>query len=161
MEASPETEMEIPAPSKRKMSRRSRILAVFIIMFYLILLTSVVLYVYTLPRVPPPETEIHFVKSINSTAYIWTITAILGGEKPLKSDFYVQLKGNGSGTFIIATESLTHASGTHGFNYVPASSGEYLAAGDVFSLSKDYLQGTTIALVTAGATGQYYILTVN
>ena len=157
MEASPETETEISAPAKRKMSRQSWNLIASIIVLCLIVIALPVLF--SRPGDGPPEPFISFTESTNSTVYTWTITAI-GGNWPLKSDFYVQLKGDGSAVFIIATESLINASGTHGFKYTPASSGIYLAVGDVFSLSKDYSQGTTIALVSAEATSQYYIFTV-
>jgi flagellin-like protein len=94
------------------------------------------------------------------TNYTWTITAFEGGRSVFKSDVYVQLRANETSTFLIMTEPLSNATGTHGFTYLSATSGNYLGVGDVFSLSKDYTQGTTITLVNSDASGQYCALTV-
>ena len=71
----------------------------------------------------------------------------------MKSEVYVQLKNTSS--FIILTESLISASGTHGFGYASASQGGYISIGDVFSLSKNYGPGSSITLVTSSGSWQY------
>jgi flagellin-like protein len=93
------------------------------------------------------------------TDYFWTITTFEGGKSVYKSDVYLQLRVNGTSTFLIMTELLSNASGTHGFKYLSATTGNYLGVGDVFTLSKNYLQGTTITLVNADASGQFCIMT--
>ena len=91
--------------------------------------------------------------------YSWTLTAISGGRSVLKTDVYVQLR-NSSDNFLIQTTPLATADGTHGFKYKAASTGDFIGVGDIFSLSRDYTQGTVLTLVTAGATGQYAMLTI-
>jgi len=153
------SEPAVTVATKRKMSSRRKIIDSIIVVL-MIGLVSISIYFIPSPPYVGGINTIHTYKSSTLTTYTWTVTAIGGTNYILKSDVYVQLKGNGSSMFIIATESLTDASGTHGFNYTPAFSGNYLAAGDVFSLSKDYLQGTTIILVPPPAIGQYCVLTV-
>jgi ribosomal protein L40E len=99
------------------------------------------------------------VKGTTADTLTWTITAISGGASVLRSDVYVQLR-NASGDYVIATEPMTVASGTHGFNYAAASAGNYISVGDVITLSDDYAVGSVIYLVTAGAVGQYAVLSV-
>jgi len=157
-----ETDLNEPiatVAAKRKMSNKRKIIASMIVVLMIGLVSTTIYLIPSQPYVGGIDT-IYTHKNSTLTTYTWTVTAIGGTNYILKSDVYVQLKGNGSSTFIIATESLTDASGTHGFKYTPAFSGNYLAAGDVFSLSKDYLQGTTIILVPPPATGQYCVLTV-
>jgi len=91
--------------------------------------------------------------------YTWTVTAISGGRTVLKTDVYIQLR-NSTDNFIIQTTPLTTADGTHGFKYKAASSGDFIGVGDIFSLSRNYTQGTVLTLVTPGATGQYAMLTI-
>jgi hypothetical protein len=56
---------------------------------------------------------------------------------------------------------LTSASGTNGFNYTSTSNGEYIALGDIFSLSKtQYAQGSQIILVAHNGWSEYCVLTV-
>lgn len=95
--------------------------------------------------------------SSGPTDYMWAITTFEGGKSVFKSDVYVQLRANG--TFIMLTEPLINASGTHGFKYIAATNGDYLGVGDVFTLSKDYPVGTTITLVNAEASAHYCVLT--
>jgi hypothetical protein len=89
-------------------------------------------------------------KSTTLTATTWTITNISKGVSILKNNVYIQLR-NESG-LIIDNESLTTASGTHGFLYFSTTgiTGPYISVGDIFSLSKDYAQGSTIALMPTG-----------
>jgi len=93
-----------------------------------------------------------------ATQYIWTV--ITTSAPIQKSDVFVQLKVNGTSTFLISTVLLTTASGGHGFVYSAAGSGTTIGAGDVFALDKAYLQGTTLNLVTQGGTGTYATFTV-
>jgi len=164
MEASPETETEITVPAKRKMSRRAKIilltlLAISLIVLALVLYEVVMIYIYSQPSGPGAIVPVISVtKSSNATTWTWAITAIGGVGSILKSNVYVQLK-NASG-FIIGNEPLTVASGTHGLNYYSISTGDHIAVGDVFTLSRDYLQGCSITLVTAAASGHYCVLTV-
>lgn len=97
-------------------------------------------------------------RSTTATDWVFTVTAISGGRTILQSDVYVQLK-NSTG-FVITTEPLLNASGTHGFKYVPGNSDAFLEVGDVFLLSKDYTVGTIIMFVNPTATGQYALITV-
>jgi len=94
----------------------------------------------------------------DSNNYTWTVTAISGARSVLKSDIYVQLS-NSTG-FVITTELLSTASGTHGFKYISGSTGDYAGVGDKLSLSRSYGQGTTLNLVTPSGTGQYAALTI-
>ena len=73
------------------------------------------------------------------------MTDITVGYAIVKSEVYVQLK-NASG-LVITSETLSYASGTHGFNYVAVSQGDYIAIGDVFSLSKDYSSGSVLYIL--------------
>jgi flagellin-like protein len=101
-------------------------------------------------------------KGSTSNAVTWTVSAISGGAQILKTDVYVQVKYASNGTFAIQTVALATASTTHGMTYSAASSGNYISVGDTFALSKTagYAQGDTMTLVqTAGATGQYCVLT--
>ena len=96
--------------------------------------------------------------STTATQYVWTVVTT---SAPIqKSDIFVQLKPNGTATFLISTVLLTTASGTHGFVYSAAGSGTTIGAGDVIALSKDYAQGTVINLVTPGGAGTIATLTV-
>jgi flagellin-like protein len=90
---------------------------------------------------------------------LWILTAISGGRTVLKNDVYVQLWNETDG-FIILTEPLASASGTHGFKYTAASSGDYISVGDIFALSRNYLTGCKLTLVNPDASGQYSALTV-
>jgi len=132
---------------------------IVIVIIALLIIGLIIAYFPWLPPDPGPQLPpIVTVKSSDINNYIWTVTTIGAGSPILKSDIYVQLK-NASG-YVIQTEGLTTISGTHGFNYVPASSGIYISAGDVFSLSRDYAVGSKIFLVDAPASGYYTILTV-
>jgi len=93
-------------------------------------------------------------KSTDNLNTVWTVVAIAGGSHPLLIiDVYVQMQ-NETG-FIITTEPLLNASGTHGFKYAQASAGDYLGVGDTFSLDKAYTQGCKITLVNPSATVLY------
>lgn len=157
--------MEIQAPSKRKMSKRAKIIlfaflaiSLFVVasFFYVIIMD----WIYSQPADPgplPPAISAH--RSSNATSWTWTITAIGSSAPVLKSDVYVYVR-NASTGFIISPQPLTAASGTHGFTYSAVSSGNYISAGDVFGLSKAYIQGSTIGLVTPDVVGTYALLTV-
>jgi hypothetical protein len=103
-------------------------------------------------------------KSGTNNYYVWTVDAITGGGSILKSDIYVQLK-NESG-FVISTEpmltigSVQGCNGTHGFSFVPASTGNYIGVGDSFLLDKAYTTGCTITLVTPSGSSLYGVFTV-
>lgn len=107
---------------------------------------------------PPPV--IAFTPSHTSTEYLWTLTSIGSGRMVFKTDVFVQLK-NESG-FVITTEPLLSASGTHGFRYTSSGAPgyEYLSAGDVIGLDKAYGPGCFINLVNPAGTGQYAALYV-
>jgi len=130
-----------------------------ILMVAITVVLAAVLYVMVLNFIIPhaPGTLIGTAPGSNANDHTWSVIA-LGSGSVLQSDVYVQLK-NASG-FVIQTELLTTASGTHGFGYQAATSGDYIAVGDVFTLSKAYAQGTTITLVNSDATTQYCVLTV-
>lgn len=110
------------------------------------------------PNSSPPIIGLNF--SSGATDYVWTVTTISQATAVQQSDIYVQLKANGSITFVIATIKLADCNGLHGFLYAPATTGTTISAGDVFVLSKNYQPGTTISLVTPGALGLYCIMTV-
>jgi len=103
-------------------------------------------------------------KTTNSTAYIWTVVKITGDAQVQISDVYVQLKAAGSATFAIQTAQLGTTGvgdGTLGFTYSQAKAGTTIAVGDTFVLLKaSYNTGSTLKLVTNGATGEYATLTV-
>jgi len=133
-----------------------------ILMVAITVVLAAVLYVMVLGIGGPGTTvpAVGTTKATDANNNTWTISAIGGGASVLKSDVYVQLS-NASG-FVITTELLSLASGTHGFTYSSASgaAGLYLQVGDSFKLSKTYTTGCKITLVTAGAAGQYAVLTV-
>jgi hypothetical protein len=120
---------------------------------------AAVLYVMVLAFIiPPPQGGlIGTVPDSDANNHLWRVIAF-GSDPVLRSDVYVQLM-NASG-FVIQTELLSSAAGTHGFGYQASTVGDYIAVGDVFSLSRAYDQGTTITLVNLGATTQYCILKV-
>jgi len=130
-----------------------------ILMVAITVVLAAVLYVLVLNLIIPPVVGsiIGTVPDSEANNHVWRVTA-LSGEPVLRSDVYVQLK-NASG-FVIQTELLSAAVGTHGFGYQAASAGDYIAVGDVFTLSKTYAQGSTITLVNLGATTQYCVLKV-
>jgi flagellin-like protein len=130
-----------------------------ILMVAITVVLAAVLYVMVLAFIitPPGGGVIGTVPDSDANNHLWRVTA-LGSDPILRSDVYVQLK-NESG-FVIQTELLSVAVGTHGFGYQAASTGDYVGVGDVFTLSRVYTQGTTITLVTLGATSQYCVLTV-
>jgi len=144
---------------RRRISISKKMLLVLLIPVFLILATSSY-YVLAVPQPyyggsygPISVTN----KISNESSWFWYINSIVDG--PIfKSDVYVQLK-NASG-FVINGESLENASGTHGFKYVQAFSGNHLSSGDLFSLSRDYPQGCTITLITPFGIGKYCIMTV-
>jgi len=110
----------------------------------------------------PPQTTTVFgiVKSSTATKYVFTVTAISGGSPVLKTDVYVLVK-NATGSVTISTVQLGTATGTDGFNYTSASSGQYISVGDVFTLDRTlYAVGSTLTLVTASGANQYCIMTI-
>ena len=111
---------------------------------------------------------ITFNKTTTTDSYVWTVVKVSGDAKVQTTDVYVQLKGNGTSTFIIQTLALGAADGTtgpvgqggHGFTYSKATTLTTISVGDTFTLSKNYGAGTTCRLVTNGATGEYATLTI-
>jgi len=103
-------------------------------------------------------------KSSDDHNIVWTVSAIAGSHAVLRIDVYIQLM-NESG-FVIQTEPLISqgatpgCSGTHGFNYTPASAGNSIGVGDIFIIDKAYNQGCSLTLVTPGATALYVKFTV-
>ena len=130
-----------------------------ILMVAITVVLAAVLYVMVLTFILPPGggSVIATVPDSEANNHTWRVTA-LSGASVLRSDVYVQLK-NASG-FVIQTELLSVAVGTHGFGYQAASTGDYIAVGDVFTLSKAYTQGATITLVNSNAVTQYCVLEV-
>lgn len=130
-----------------------------ILMVAITVVLAAVLYVLVMALIiiPPGGGVIGTVSDSDASNHLWRVTA-LSSNPVLRSDVYVQLK-NASG-FVIQTELLSVAAGTHGFGYQAASTGDYIAVGDVFTLSKTYNQGSTITLVNLGATTQYCVLKV-
>jgi len=157
------SDREIPA-AKKKWSRRKKvaITAYSSIVIFLILF-SVLLYLLIPNESPPlPGPYLQTAKSSTGTDVIWTVMYVSGGSSILKSEVYVQVK-NASGYFVIATELLGSASGTHGFSYnsITGASGLKISVGDVFNLNKTmYPLGSMIILVTSGSTHQYCVMTV-
>ena len=167
--------IRLPAPSKTKSGEKSIVHSILTLRrrisiskkTLLVLLIPVILilatFSYYVLAVPQPYYGGSYGpinttgKMSNETIWFWYINSIVDGPI-LKSDVYVQLKN--ASDFVINGESLENASGTHGFKYVPAHSGNDLSNGDLFSLSRDYLQGCTITLVTPFEMGKYCILTV-
>ena len=155
---------EIPTVPKKKWSKQKKVaitayssIVIFLIFF------SVLLYLLT-PNdlTPPPGPYLQTTKSSTATDTTWTVFYISGGSSILKSDVYVKVK-NASGLFMIATERLGSASGTHGFSYdsTTGASGLKISVGDVFSLNKTmYSLGSTIILFPSDATHAYCVLTV-
>jgi len=150
---------QIPPKSKSD-SKIILIIAIVVIAVVVVpIVMSAILYVMVLGVGPGPQNTATLSTVRGSTAlnYTWTITAISGGASVLRSDVYVQLKNSSS--FIIYTESLNSASGTHGFGYMSASYGSYMSIGDVFTLSKNYGPGSSITLVTSSGSWQYAAMT--
>ncbi len=146
MEASPEAETENQVPTNKGRSRWGKFI-ILSILITAILIASILYYAVISfspdPRLPP---NIYLSMSSNTTDWIFTVAGISYSHAPLlKSAVYVQLD-NGSG-YVILNEQLTAASGSHGFNYFPNSSGDYVTIDDVFTISKDYAYGS-LNLVT-------------
>jgi len=130
------------------MSRRLKIAIASIIVITVIVLAIVVVYPKPFGWIDEPSMiVIGTSKGSTATNWTWTIMAITAGMQISRSDINIQLK-NASG-FVINMEPLSAASGTHGFNYLNYTSGDYLSPLDVFSLSKDYAVGSKINLITS------------
>jgi hypothetical protein len=146
MEASSETKLETQVPANKGRSRWGRFITPSILIA--VILIASILYITVAsyspyPRLPP---YVYLSNSSNTTDWIFTVTEIPYSHTPiLKSKVYVQLH-NQSG-YVIYNEQLTAASGSHGFNYLPNSSGDYVTVGDVLTISKEYAQGG-LSLVT-------------
>jgi len=161
MEASLESETEIPVPAKKKISRRVGIIIISLIVIASIIAVSI--FIYMMPTGPPPyniglNPQLITQKMNDGNNYVWVVQSLAGSNHLLKNDVYVWLK-NESG-FIIMAEPLTSASGTHGFEYVAANSGNNISIGDTFKLSRDYAVGSKIYLGNEAASGNYAILNV-
>jgi len=155
---------EEPVAPKKKWSRRKKV-AITAYSFIVIFLIGFTFLLYLLTPNdfgPPQGPYLQAAKSSTATDTTWTVVNIAGGSSILKSEVYVQLK-NADGLFVIASELLDSASGTHGFSYdsITGASGLKISVGDVFSLNKTmYLLGSTIILVPPDATHAYCDLTV-
>jgi len=136
-----------------------------ILMVAITVVLAAVLYVMVLGIGGPGTTvpAVGTTKGTTATTYTWTITAIGSGASILKSDVYMQIK-NGTTGLITTQTTLLATTASAGFTYSPASAGTYISVGDILSLAKTgpyaYAQGSTVTLVTAGAAGQYAVLTV-
>jgi len=152
----PKAKVIIPAITKRKWSALKKMfVSSIVIVFILIALT--VLYIIIPPPYPDMVPPIPTNKDNSATSTTWTVWS-KGLTPILKSDVYVSLWNESS--WVISREPLLIASGTHGFNYASNSTGLYITAGDVFSLSKDYAIGSEISLVTENGMAAYATLTV-
>jgi flagellin-like protein len=128
-----------------------------ILMVAITVVLAAVLYVMVLAFIlPQTGGTIGTFPDTDANNHVWRVTALTGSI--LRSDVFVQVK-NASG-FIIQTELLTTAAGTHGFGYQAATTGDYIAVGDTFTLSKAYTQGSSITLVNSDAKLQYCVLEV-
>jgi hypothetical protein len=159
MEASPGTERL--APAKRKLGRQGKIIVSCIVIA--LIASSVVTAVYLVQSSVGVGCGCATIISMNksSDAEHWTFT-IAGVSPPqvLKNDVRVQLT-NASGWFVINNESLTVASGTHGFSYIPASSVDQMSVGDVFILNKTtFGAGSTLRIISGDGTTTYADYTV-
>lgn len=150
---------ETPALPKKWWSKRKKIIASTIPVILIVLLAW---YVTSPKGITSCEPGMGATEHSTATNYTFTISYMrtCGSPAPLKSDVYVQVK-NAIGIMAIYTTQLASASGTQGFNYTPASTGDRLSVGDVFSLDRTlYAYGSTIALVMADGMGQYAIFQV-
>lgn len=132
-----------------------------ILMVSVSVVLAAILYVMSTNVVDPSASVTPMVstsRTTDNTNIVWTVVAIAGSHAVLRTDVYIQLQ-NESG-FIIQTEPLLNASGTHGFKYTEANSGDYLSVGDMFSLDKAYTTGCKLTLVTPSATSLYGQMTV-
>jgi flagellin-like protein len=136
-----------------------------ILMVAITVVLAAVLYVMVLGIGGPGSVTptIAMTRSTTATQWVYTVTAISGATAIQQSDVFVQLKGNGTSTFLIQTVLLSTATGSHGFVYSAASAGTTISVGDVFTLLKSpsgYTTGTVLTLVTTGAGGQYGTWTI-
>jgi flagellin-like protein len=133
-----------------------------ILMVAITVVLAAVLYVMVLGIGGPGSVTptIAAIRSTTATSYVYTVTAISGASAIQQTDVAVQLKGNGTSTFLIQTETLANAEGMAGFHYSAAGSGTTISVGDVFTIPKTYAAGTTLTLVTLTASGQYGTWTI-
>jgi FlaG/FlaF family flagellin (archaellin) len=156
------TSEPIKQPSERSTRHGPKKITVVVAVIVTILAVLAVFIYVIFFEFPAPSMyqRIGTIKDSTATATTWAVSQIFTSDRgPIsKSDVYVTLK-NASG-FIMQNESLAAASGTHGFLYQPVNAGDYISLGDVFSLSKNYQQGSSIELTTWDAKGQYAFLSV-
>lgn len=161
MEASPDS--ELPAPAKRKFSRRSKIIIVSSIFIVLIVIAGIWIYVINLGisgcgcGIPP----IAMSKGSTTSNYTFTVVAVGGGEQIKLSDIYIVVQ-TADGTVIPGTKlSSFIANGSvyyHGVNFYDPnmSPNDYLSVGYTICIDKiKYASGVGIGLFTKDGDVQY------
>jgi CRISPR-associated DxTHG motif protein len=138
------------------------------VILYLIIVTSlIIISVIIMSFFPGNLTsgnrlpQISTNKSNNTAVTTWTVTSISKGyanNSILKADTYVYVK-NATGDYTIQKILLSKATGTHGFNYIPITTSEYILIGDIFSLDRAmYNQGSMLILTEGGSTDYSYCI---
>lgn len=151
----------IPRHETYHWQRAKRDMIISIIILSLIALPIVIEAISPTPQYHPYSGAYFAANEYSTEATTeWVITSISSGSSVLRSDVFVQVKDANS-VIRIATIELALASGTCGFNYTPASAGNFIVVGDEFSLDRAlYSNGSTITLVNEVASFQYCRLTV-
>jgi len=160
----PQDEVQDPA-AKKKWSKRARIIMSSTAISLMVIIALLILTVMNMgvgnscACVTP---TINTNKVANATTVCWTVDNISGGALILKSDVNVWLKAS-SGIATISGIVLLNVTSTQGFMYIPASTGDYISVGDVFSLdSIMYSHGSTLTLMPSPTSinANYCVLTV-
>ena len=167
MEASQETEAEIPAAAKRKWIKRNKIIVMSSITISSLVMLMAIWAVMSLSvnNSCACASIITLIRGSDANNWTFTIDGLSSTDghnfsSTPTSEFKVSLT-NGTGIGIIIEESLTIASGTHGFKYISASSLNHLSAGDIFSLNRTtYITGSTFAIISPDGIETYASYTV-
>ena len=136
---------------------RNRPYALFVSFIVIALIIITVLFWNSLPPHRSGYAGFYTVKGSTATAITWTVISITSGLPLPTSMVYVQIK-NATG-FVTTPTLLADANGHHGFTYMSGGGSPYFSVGDLFSLSKDYTQGSEIYLVNEAGSDRYAILT--
>lgn len=145
-------------PRQAKSEWRLGIVALTIGIAMMVVLVGFYYLMFLRPTPYQVPTVFGIVRTSTFLSYIWTVTAI-SGPSALRSEVFVMLR-NASMEYVITSERLDLASGTHGFWYEQASPSNFINVGDDFALSKDYAAGTQVSLVNAAGSSQYCVMTV-
>jgi len=164
MEASPEAEIEFPAPAKRKIGRRSKIIIVSSVFIALIVIAGMWVYVINVGIGGCGCSTPAIAMNKGSTASNWTFTvmAVSSASSIKLTDIYIVVQ-TVDGTVIIPGTNLSSfvADGSvyyHGVSFHNPSLGshDYLSVGYEITVDRtEYASGAGFGLFTKDGNSQY------